>query len=186
EVQPSDTDPSRSVIAYTSAIVDGEAKMVQLNDTSFKGGQLGGLLSYRSESLDDTQNALGRLALGIAHQVNSVHADGFDLEGNAATDIFSFKLSEPIPTGAEGEPIPQLSINLVDSGKRTGTDYVVEFSDGNYTARTIRKGPAQVIDDRSSFSVDGIEFSLGAADQAVKGDRWLRQPTRHAAGDFSV
>ncbi|HLS41775.1 MAG TPA: flagellar hook-associated protein FlgK [Paenalcaligenes sp.] len=186
EVQPSDTDPSRSVIAYTSAIVDGEAKMVQLNDTSFKGGQLGGLLSYRSESLDATQNALGRLALGIAHQVNSVHADGFDLEGNAATDFFSFKLSAPIPTGAEGEPIPQLSINLVDSGKLTGNDYVVEFSDGNYTVRTLPNGAAQVIDDPSSFTVDGIEFSFDAADQAVEGDSWLIQPTRHAAGDFSV
>lgn len=185
EVQPSHTDPSRSVVAYTSAIVDGEAKMVQLQDHTFKGGQLGGLLQYRAESLDATQNALGRLAIGIAAQINEVHGQGFDLEGDAATDFFSFKLSDPIPTGKHAEPIPKLTITLEDSAQLSANDYVIEFTEGEYTIRTLPNGVAKAIDPEGEV-VDGIRFDFSDAEAAVEGDSWLIQPTRHAAGDIKV
>ena len=188
EVQASHTDPSRSVIAYTSAFVDGVAQTVQLKDTAFSGGQLGGLLQYRAQSLDATQNALGRLAIGIADQVNKVHAEGFDLEGNPATDFFNFKLSAPIPTGKNGDPVPQLQITLEDSAQLSGNDYAIEYTNGEYRMRTLPNGSAQVIDpnDPAGIVVDGIRFEFTGADDAVEGDNWLIQPTRHAAGDVSV
>ena len=42
------------------------------------GGSLGGLLRFRDEVLDESQNALGRVAIGIASFFNAEHATGMD------------------------------------------------------------------------------------------------------------
>ncbi|MCQ9615992.1 flagellar hook-associated protein FlgK [Paenalcaligenes niemegkensis] len=187
KVQPAHGDPSRSVIAYTSAIVNGEPQMVQLNDSAFKGGQLGGLLQYREQSLDATQNALGRLAIGIADQINQVHQQGYDLAGNTGIEFFNFKPGTPIPSNKTGvAPGPQLSIEFDDTSKLSGSDYLIEYKDDKYMMRTLPNGIAQEIDVSGPVIVDGISFSFTESDTAVEGDSWLIQPTRHAAGDISV
>ena len=43
------------------------------------GGSLGGLMSFRSETLIPTQNAIGRLAMAVAGAVNDQHNLGVDL-----------------------------------------------------------------------------------------------------------
>lgn len=190
QAQTSTSDPSKVVVAYTAAFEDGVGKTVQLQDSNFKGGQLGGLLKYRSESLDATQNYLGRLAIGITTAINAVHAEGFDLAGNAGGDFFRIELGKPIPSNKSGSsPAPDLNIELGDANKLTGSDYQVEFRNGEYSVKTLPNGPTKVFtpaEAEAGFEIDGVKFKFDDAATAVEGDNWLVQPTRNAAGRIEL
>lgn len=191
EAQTSKSDPSKVVVAYTSAFENGVGRTVQLSDSNFKGGQLGGLLQYRSQSLDATQNYLGRLAIGISAALNEVHKEGYDLSGVIGGDFFSVELGQPIPSNKNGNsPEPNLQISLADANKLTGSDYQVEFRDGQYTVKTLPNGPTKTVTPQEledGFEVDGVHFQFDAKTaMAVEGDTWLVQPTRNAAASLSL
>jgi hypothetical protein len=58
-------------------------------ESMLTGGTLGGLLAFRSESLDPAQNALGRIAIGLAETFNAQHRLGQDLTGALGGDFFT-------------------------------------------------------------------------------------------------
>jgi flagellar hook-associated protein 3 FlgL len=60
-------------------------------------GQLGGTLQARDQQIPAIQNQLDTLAAGLANSVNAVQVGGFDLNGNAGTDLFN-----PPPAGVTG------------------------------------------------------------------------------------
>jgi len=62
---------------------------VLLPDSLFGGGQLGGLLKFRDETLDSAREQLGQIAVSVAGEVNAQHALGFDLDGNAGAGFFN-------------------------------------------------------------------------------------------------
>jgi len=53
------------------------------------GGQLGGFLQARDQTLPAMQTQLDSLAGGLVQALNSAHAKGFDLNGNAGGNLFS-------------------------------------------------------------------------------------------------
>ena len=53
------------------------------------GGELGGLLDFRNNLLDQAQNRLGRTAIALADSINSQHIQGYDLNGDQGTNFFS-------------------------------------------------------------------------------------------------
>ena len=53
-------------------------------------GEMGGLLNFRNQVLDSAHSALDTLATTTANEVNTVHSQGLDLEGQIGTDLFSF------------------------------------------------------------------------------------------------
>ncbi|WP_336493120.1 FlgK family flagellar hook-associated protein, partial [Methylobacterium nigriterrae] len=63
--------------------------LVEMADSMITGGQLGGLLTFRSDALDSVQNDLGRVALGISVALNEQHVQGYDLSGVQGTNLFS-------------------------------------------------------------------------------------------------
>ncbi len=80
----SPTDPSKTVVAST---VNGVTSV--LPDSSIAGGNLGGLYNYRTQSLDVAQNALGRIAVGLAQTFNQQQQIGQDLNGNLGKAYFN-------------------------------------------------------------------------------------------------
>ncbi|GBG00722.1 hypothetical protein AZSI13_00490 [Azospira sp. I13] len=77
QVRPSAADPQRMAIGLTTATSSQE-----MPEYLFTGGNLGGLLSFRSESLDKAANALGQVAVSVALTFNAQHALGQDMLGN--------------------------------------------------------------------------------------------------------
>lgn len=80
----SPTDPKKIEVAYqtpTGTVLVGEA--------SLAGGKLGGLVKFRSQTLEPTQTALDTLAIGLAATFNDQHRLGQDLSGNAGGNFFT-------------------------------------------------------------------------------------------------
>ena len=177
----STTDPSRSSVGIQ--LLGGG--VVPIPEKLLSGGTLGGLLSYRSDSLDSAQNALGRIALGLVTEFNAQHALGQDLDGQMGGNYFTAlspaqqNLSN-VTTGTASTATISSSVSSVAG--LTTDDYVLAYDGTNYSlARTSDSG---VVYSGASLptNVDGLSFTGTMA----AGDRVLIQPTRYAARDISV
>ena len=80
--QPSASDPSRFVVGLATASGSRE-----LPESLITGGSLGGLLTFRSGTLDQTANDLGRNAASLALVFNAQNALGQDLLGQSVGDL---------------------------------------------------------------------------------------------------
>ena len=87
----SPTDPQKIEVAYQTP-----AGAVLVGEASLAGGKLGGLVKFRSQTLEPTQAALDTLAIGLATTFNNQHRLGQDLSGNAGGDFFT------VPSAASG------------------------------------------------------------------------------------
>ncbi|MGZ5054001.1 MAG: flagellar hook-associated protein FlgK, partial [Methylobacter sp.] len=87
----SEFDPGRLEIGIKTA---GSTQDVTNQIT---GGSLGGALRFRDEVLDPSQQKLGRVAVGLAMEINATHKNGFDLNGTAGLDLFKFSGVATVP-----------------------------------------------------------------------------------------
>jgi len=78
------SDPQKLEVAYQTA-----GGNVIVGASSLGGGKLGGLLEFRSKTLEPAQKALDDLAIGLATTFNAQHRLGQDLDGNLGGDFFS-------------------------------------------------------------------------------------------------
>lgn len=190
---PSDSDPTRNVIKSTSGFENGKPILNEVSDLSFKGGTLGGLLQYRSDTLDQAQNSLGRLAVSIAVSFNEVQEGGYDLQGEKGEPFFKVSLSDPVAS-ATNSSNAQISLKtdgvtpvekarpLVDVDELTGLDYEIKYEGNKYYVRTLPKGsPVEIPVDNK---VGG--FTLELPTNAADGDTWSFSPTRNSAASFEV
>ena len=81
---PAADDPQRLVVAMEQS--DGE---ILLPEHQLQGGSLGGLLTFRSETLDTVQNSFDELAQGLADTFNVQHKQGKGLQGLPGVDFFT-------------------------------------------------------------------------------------------------
>ena len=90
----SPTEPERIEVAYQS--LNGP---VIVGESSLGGGKLGGVLEFRSQTLEPAQQALDDLAIGLATTFNAQHRLGQGLDGNLGGDFFVVPTAE---AGASG------------------------------------------------------------------------------------
>lgn len=92
EAVPSQRDKSRYEVNLVDAraanlvVVPDDAKMNITN--SITGGQMGGVIRYRRDTLDPALAEMGRIAIVFAGEVNNQHRQGIDRDGNQGGDIF--------------------------------------------------------------------------------------------------
>ncbi|MDO6385492.1 flagellar hook-associated protein FlgK [Uliginosibacterium sp. 31-12] len=178
---PSATDQNR--VAVGVQLPSGG--IVPIPENLLSGGELGGLIKYRSESLDEAQNALGRIALSLATTFNAQHQLGQDLQGTMGGNFFGSLTStmQNLPNLLTSSPsTASLTTSVVDVGGLTTDDYVMSFDGATYTlSRTSDSG---VVYSGATLptNVDGLSISGTMA----AGDRVLIQPTRFAARDISI
>ncbi len=68
---PSSSDPTRTTVAY----VDNVAGNIEIPEKLLNTGSLGGLLTFRSQDLDQTRNSLNQMALAFADAFNAQHKE---------------------------------------------------------------------------------------------------------------
>lgn len=149
------------------------------------GGVLGGALDARSGLIDVAQNALGRVAIGLAAEVNAQHRLGQDLNGNINLDFFNtLDLSSPRVLTSSAALI---DVDVSNVGALTTSDYRLDYDGANYTLT--RLSDSTVVGSFAGFpqtiASEGLTLSLTAGTPAA-GESFLIQPTRTAAKNIGV
>lgn len=184
---PSPTDPSRLEVAYQS-----NSKVTVLGTNSLPGGVIGGLLQFRSESLDAIQNQIGQIAAVLGETFNTQLAQGFDLDGNIGTALFS--VPEPLvntnaynsgPTTIPANANPaEVAASIVNAKALTTSDYKLQYDGTNYNITRLSDNTTQSFSSLPA-SVDGLTISQTSGTM-LAGDNFLIKPTQNAATKFQV
>jgi flagellar hook-associated protein 1 FlgK len=187
----SPSDPSRLGVGYVSG-----KGVTPLADASLTGGELGGLLEFRSGTLDNAQNALGRIAIGMAATFNAQNRLGQDSSGNMGGDLFV--QAQPQVSGnlstlplAAGKVASTVAVTLSDPSKLTTSDYMVAYDAPNsrYTVtrlsdRTVTPITPYTQPGPQTQTVDGLDFTIKGS--GSEGDSFLVRPTINGAAQFKV
>ena len=157
-----------------------------LPDSQITGGSLGGLINFRNQTLDATQNALGRIALTLARNFNDQHRLGQDLTGALGGDFFSVAPPRAMPSSLNaGSGVATVSIDATAIDRLTSSDYRLLYDGGgNYTLTRLADNAILVNSAPLPANVDGFALAIGGTPQA--GDSFLIQPTRGGAGSIAV
>ncbi|RDB42331.1 flagellar hook-associated protein FlgK [Halomonas sp. DQ26W] len=181
-------DPQRTVLGYR----DSGGNLVAMPEDTIKGGTLGGLMTFRAETLDKTQNQIGQLAVSLVVGFNEQHRLGHDLDGNQGADFFSIgkpqAYSYPHNTG--GAEVVGTSFDAANIDQLRATDYTVRFGDPADPPQVFRKDNGQQLaenqvdwnagDRTLGFGGITLEFS----DTPDNGNRYEVQPVRRATANM--
>ena len=152
------------------------------------GGKIGGTLDFANTILDESRNALGRIAVGISEQFNELHQLGIDLTGQLGGDFFtSLEPQVFVPRNPpNSDPNANLDVSYVDASRLTTKDYLLRFDGTDWRLTDYKTGqqlatatPTDVLE------YDGFSVDLNSV-VAVAGDRYLIRPTNSAASLFGV
>ncbi|MDP2029789.1 MAG: flagellar hook-associated protein FlgK [Thiobacillus sp.] len=175
----SPTNPEKVEVAYKAS----NGSTVVVGDAALVGGRLGGLVEFRNKTLEPAQNALGRIAIGLASTFNAQHNQGYDLNGVAGGDFFSV----PTPvTRASGNNTgtATLSASISNVNALTTSDYQVSYDGSNYQMTRLSDGNTSTF---AAFpqTIDGVDVNL-ASGTAMAGDIFLIRPTVRGASGLSM
>jgi flagellar hook-associated protein 1 FlgK len=192
-------DPTRIAIGIKTA-----AGAQELPEYLITGGQLGGLLSFRSESLDAVSNEIGRVAASFALTVNAQHSLGQDLLGQIAGDSGFvgniFTLSAPKITAnafnsGSGSLTASFSAPNAPSGPTfsgnfstdlTPSDYQVTFGAGGAYTVTRLSDNQSVASGVGAGTVTFDGLTLDIAVVGNNGDKFKLQPFSEIARNIAV
>ncbi len=209
KVVPGQADPNRFEVRFVSG---GSEQGITSQIT---GGELGGLIRYRSEVLDSTMNSLGRLALAVSDQVNTQLGQGLDLKGEVGKALFGDFNSDALmalrATPFSGNPSlsgadpADAYLKITDTSLLTTSDYLLERNGTGYTARRLSDGelisalPVLDTDGNQAVDAEGNPllrftdsagrdqgFQVAVSGAVTDGDRFSLQPTRRGASDISA
>lgn len=189
-------DPERIVVALTSPT----GNTVYMPESMLSGGSLGGLIAFRSQSLDEAQNALGRIALTFAQNFNDQHQLGQDLDGDLGGDYFNMSLMGPMVrdnANNTGTATIAAAIDTANIDDLTTSDYrltysaantfsLTRLSDGQTWTGTGASQAASFADLQTDLAADPQGFTLTFAGSATLGDSFLIQPTRAGATNLAL
>jgi len=191
EVVPGQADPLRQEVQFVS----GNSRQ---NVTSLiTGGEMGGLLRYREDVLDTSLNAVGRLALSVADQINRQLGQGLDLNGQFGNELFR-SINDPallsqrsLARVGNSDPNANLNVTITDTSRLTTSDYEVQFTSATeYVIRRTSDGtlfpPTPATFDITTVPAPEVDgFSIGVASGTfAAGDRFQVMPTRNAGRDI--
>ena len=174
----SPTDPSRLEVAYQS-----KNKTTVLGTDSLPGGVIGGLLQFRSESLDSVQNQLGQIALVLADTFNTQHAQGLDLNGNPGGALFS--IPDPVVSNsAYNTGSAVIESKIVDGRAVTSSDYRLQYDGTNYKITRLSDKNVQTFASLPQ-TLDGISFNQTSG-TVLAGDDFVIRPTQNMATSINI
>lgn len=181
----SPTDLTRLEVGYQ---VGG--KVAVLPDGALPGGKLGGVLEFRSNTLDKAQSQLGKIALGLAFEFNRQHELGLDQNGKPGQPFFK---EAPAYVGKSVNnsalSTGEIKAKVTDPGKLQDSDYEIRFNEGKYSVVRLSDNTpvASATPDaagNATLEYGGVEFNFSGA--ARSGDVFLVRPTINGAADFKV
>ena len=208
----SPADPQRTVVAYRDGR-GSNASVIPLDEGLITGGTLGGLMTFRSETLDKTQNQVGQLAASMVIGFNDQHRLGQDSNGDQGTDFF--RIGQPLAYANDRNSgtaeITQVVFDEPNIDQLRATDYEVRVTDASVspphfsvirtdTGEALTKAPPgtqpaageYAFADPNGDGTDatltfgGVVVTFDDSDDLADNDRFEIQPVRRAAGGFET
>ncbi|QDQ28852.1 flagellar hook-associated protein FlgK [Chitinimonas arctica] len=157
-------DASRFDVAYQQF-----GNTVVIPSELITGGSLGGVLEFRKDVLDVTQNSLGRVGIALAQVVNDQHRMGQDLNGQYGGNFFQFPVETINVQPRVGANQVTLSAQLTSAQPfiesdfnvaldNTGTNYTItRLTDGQTASISLASGQ---LTSPTGFVAFGVRFKL--------------------------
>ncbi|MDE5206259.1 flagellar hook-associated protein FlgK [Citrobacter sp. ANG330] len=174
----SQSDPSRITVAY----VDSIAGNIEIPEKLITTGSLGGLLTFRSQDLDQTRNTLGQLALAFADAFNQQHREGYDANGKNNVDFFS--IGDPAVYG-NSKNTGSISANVKTASEVQATDYKMVYDGAKWQVTRLADNTSfEVTESAGKLTFDGLEITVDTA--ADKNDSFIVKPVSDAIINMGV
>ncbi|WP_404376470.1 flagellar hook-associated protein FlgK [Vreelandella aquamarina] len=183
EAVASPNDPQRIVVGYT----DGGGNTSALSENVISGGALGGLMSFRTETLDKTQNQIGQLAVSLSVAFNEQHKQGVDLNGEQGVDFFNVRSPQAYSRSSNSADVASIEFDTANIDQLRATDYTVRFEGTPAEPVVTRNDNGAGVDsdwEDGVLSFGGIAMSFDSAPAA--GDRFEVQPVRRAGAGMEA
>lgn len=148
---PSSADPNRTTVAY----VDNVAGNVEIPEKLLTTGSLGGLLTFRSQDLDQTRNTLNQMALAFADAFNTVHQQGVDANGDPGEKFFDFGKPSSI-ANSKNKGDFELDVKMSKSSDVQATDYKVVKTDSGWEVTRLSDNTSVTLDSSTSELASGV------------------------------
>ncbi|EMG7865483.1 flagellar hook-associated protein FlgK [Enterobacter hormaechei] len=177
----SSADPARTTIAY----VDTAAGNVEISEKQITTGSLGGLLTFRSQDLDQARNTLNQMALAFADAMNTQHQAGFDANGDKGGKLFDFG-SPALLSNGKNTGSASVTATMTDSTKVQATNYKVEYNGTDWTITRLSDNTSFTAkpDASGNLSFDGLNVKIsGSADNK---DSFIVKPVNDVIVNMDV
>jgi flagellar hook-associated protein 1 FlgK len=180
-VAPGDFDPAQPRIVLRGSGPDMDITR------SLTGGELGGLLDFNREMLAPARSELGRIAVGLAAQLNTAHRDGMDLYGQLGGDLFSIAAPQSFAATTNTGTGTQ-TVAIADVSALQPTSYQLSYNGASYSLLRADNGASVTMTGTGTvadpFVADGLTIVVGGAPAA--GDQFLIKPLEHVAGTLQL
>lgn len=181
EVQLNEFDPSKLDVVH---VVGAQRDVVS---QQINGGELGGLLAYRRDGLEQARRALGMVAYSLSESFNDQHARGVDLNGNPGGAFFTTQ-SPTVISSAQNAGTGVLTATVADPTAIEPRDYLFQFTGAAWQVTDADTGAILPVSGTGAvadpFIIDGMEIVVGGA--AVADDRFMVRLASLAARDFGM
>lgn len=176
ETRFSATDSTRIEVSVPGQVIANDSSQL------IGGGELQGLIDFRSRILNPTLDKLGLIALGISETVNEQHLKGVDLNGAMGGNFFD---STAVPISGDtrntGTAAPSVVIN--DASQIRASDYALAYDGAQWQLTRLTDNTS--VSGAGPLVLDGISVDVSSGVPAA-GDNFVLNPARIAASTFSL
>ncbi|MBB3324349.1 MULTISPECIES: flagellar hook-associated protein FlgK [Atlantibacter] len=177
----SSADPSRTTVAF----VDKTAGNVEIPEKLLTSGSLGGLMTFRSQDLDQTRNSLNQMALAFADAFNTQHKAGVDANNESGTDFFSFGKPEALSNAKNSKPGATFDVSFTNTSQVQASDYKVTRVGGEWqVTRLSDNANVKLTDNGDSIEFDGLKIDITGT--AANNDSFMVKPVTNAIINMEV
>jgi flagellar hook-associated protein 1 FlgK len=186
---PSPSDPSELTVAFQSR--DGStqtaANTQYIDNSALTGGVVGGLIDFRTQTLDPAQAQLGAIATSFASQLNDQNKLGLDLNGVQGTDLFATSAPN-IVANARNKGTGMPTATIVDGTQPPANDFTVTYNGSQYVVTDPASGQTlDTIDPAvGNKTINGLNIDVSGLSGMQQGDSFTIQPTRGALDTFKL
>jgi flagellar hook-associated protein 1 FlgK len=181
---PSTGDTSELSVQYLGQAGANPAAAPQnLPDSKIDGGTLGGLLAFRSQTLDPGEAQLGAIAVSFSAQVNAQNGLGITLAGAKGSALFSVG-GPTVYANMQNTGNAALNVSFANPAQPTTGDYTLAYNGTTYTLTDNSTGSVVGSATNLSQPINGLNFSTTGTMNA--GDSFTVEPTRGALNSFAT
>ena len=155
--------------------------------SSMSGGQIGGLLSARSQVINPTQNALGRISVAVATLVNQQQQAGMTLNGTPGQPMFTVGGVQVLPNSGNAGTAT-VSVGRTSLSQLSTDNYLLQYTGGAWTLTDQTTGQPVPMSGNgtagSPFQAAGL--SLVVSGTPANSDSYLIEPTAGATTGLTM